>query len=450
MPEGQFITMNRILLYNEIWDVSATGVAKKYNIPYAELLRICKEVQIPIPPSGYWVKLSFGKLVEKIPLPESPLSDVMLHTNDTSKSSKNSSIFTATGKVKAEKIDTNEQPFSINQGISEKVESKSFDGIKEAAIKHQLLAFLLEDECQKVLLATDEIKILNESIRLHKKIATYSSKVKEWNKNDKKPQGAKRSLKNYSIHPPFLAGVISNETLPRVYRILDALYRKVEMLGGSVNDDLSLTIRNEHVSLEIFEAQDEIKHQITKQEAQQLIIYKDAKRHNRWASEPNIRKYDYVFNGKLRICIRKSRYFRDSEKEKIESRLGDMLIELYEESEVVRKKREDFEEAKRKEEEEKRLREERKIRYNEEVDRTISLTNMAKDYDIACKIRAYTNALEESENIDDKAVEMIDWAKKKADWFDPTVARTDEFFGKREHRKNEEEKYLKKSGYYWW
>lgn len=55
-----------------------------------------------------------------------------------------------------------------------------------------------------------------------------------------------------------------------------------------------------------------------------------------------------------------------------------MLIELYEESEVVRKKREAFEEAKRKEEEEKRLREERKILYNEEVDKTISLTNMAK------------------------------------------------------------------------
>lgn len=111
-------------------------------------------------------------------------------------------------------------------------------------------------------------------------------------------------------------------------------------------------------------------------------------------SQPNIRKHDYVFNGKLRICIRKSRYFRDSEKEKAESRLGDMLIELYEESEVVRKNREAYEEEKRREEEEKKRREERKIRYNEEVDKTIALTNMAQDYDIACKIRAYINALE--------------------------------------------------------
>ena len=80
--------------------------------------------------------------------------------------------------------------------------------------------------------------------------------------------------------------------------------RQIEMLGGSVNDDLSLTIRNESVSLEIFEAQDEVKHEITRQEAQKLLIYEDAKRHNKWASQPNIRKYDYLFNGKLRICIR--------------------------------------------------------------------------------------------------------------------------------------------------
>ena len=82
-----------------------------------------------------------------------------------------------------------------------------------------------------------------------------------------------------------MAGVISSETLPRVYRILDALYHQVEILGG-INDDLSLQIRNEHVSLEIAEAQDEIKHEFTRQEAQELIIYEDAMRHNKWAASP--------------------------------------------------------------------------------------------------------------------------------------------------------------------
>lgn len=125
-----------------------------------------------------------------------------------------------------------------------------------------------------------------------------------------------------------------------------------------------------------------------------------------------------------------------------------MLIEMYEESEVVRIEREAYEAAKRKEEEEERRREERKIRYNEEVDKTIALTSMAQDYDIACRIRSYINALESKVDMnDEKTAEVIDWAKKKADWYDPTVARKDELFGVRDHEKNEERKALKKSYY---
>ena len=40
----------------------------------------------------------------------------------------------------------------------------------------------------------------------------------------------------------------------------------------------------------------------------------------------------------------------------------------------------------------------------------------------------------------------VDWATKKADWFDPTVVRDDEFFGEREHEKSLGEKVLKKAG----
>ena len=547
MPEEQFIKLSRELLYNEIWEISVSGVAKKYNTPYAELLRLCKEIEIPIPPSGYWTKLRLGMPIEQIPLPESSQSEVILpinvepkrskrSTNSVSDNDKNeednkSKIIASEDETLMQTEDAKEQSEdeangendnyqltyrtvscqwntynrkklydevwakpvvqvavqygvsdvaihkickSLNvlvpprgywarlragekikkpllpatKGVTEKTGLKSFVGLKEPIAPQQTLAFLSQDERPKVLLAAEQIQVSGENTKLHKKITAYNSIVKEWNKKDWKPEGAQKSFKNYSNRPPFLAGVISNETLPRGYRILDALYRQVEILGGSVNDDLSLQIRNERVTLEISEAQDEIKHEITRQEAQELIIYEDAKRHNKWASQPNIRKYDYVFNGKLRICIRQSRYFRDSEKEKVESRLGDMLIELYEESEVIRKNRETYEEEKRKEEEEKRRREERKIRYNKEVDKTIALTNMAQDYDSACKIRAYINALEPKIDMnDEKTVEFIDWAKKKADWFDPTIARKDELFGKRDHEENEERKALKKSYY---
>ena len=49
----------------------------------------------------------------------------------------------------------------------------------------------------------------------------------------------------------------------------------------------------------------------------------------------------------------------------------------------------------------------------------------------------------------DKTAAWVEWAMKKAAWFDPTMAWDDELFGKREHEKNASEKALKKYGQYW-
>jgi len=85
LAEEQAINLTREQLYNEIWEISVAGVAKKYNADYNELLKLCKEVDIPIPPSGYWIKLKFGKLVEQIPLQEYPIIEVTLPTNNKPK-----------------------------------------------------------------------------------------------------------------------------------------------------------------------------------------------------------------------------------------------------------------------------------------------------------------------------------------------------------------------------
>lgn len=430
LPENQNVKMSRKLLYNEVWEISVAGVAKKYNVPYAELLKFCKEAEIPIPPSGYWTKLSYGKPVIKTPLPDSSLNEITLPTNKTCKIPKHTVIVPTVNT----NVDNDQAKI---KGTVTKTSS-------------QLLLFLPENERNKVLAAAQQIQMSPDNLHLHKKIIAYKSVIKEWNENDVKPEGAPRSLSNFYNRPPFLAGVISKETLPRVFHILNVLFQQLEHLGGSVNDDLSLNIRNENVHIEVVEAQDEIKHEITREEAKELLIYEDAIKHNSWASKPKIRKYDYVFNGRLRITIHKNRHFKDIDNINIESMLGEMLIELYEESEVVRINREAKEEEQRKREEERRAREEHRILYNAEVERTIGLVNTSQDYDIACKIRAYITALESSKNIDDKTKAIIDWANKKADWFDPTVDRNDELLGKREHEKSEDEKALKKSGSYWW
>ena len=123
-----------------------------------------------------------------------------------------------------------------------------------------------------------------------------------------------------------------------------------------------------------------------------------------------------------------------------------MLIELYEESEVIRLDREVREEEARKKAEAERRKEERRKKYNKEVERAIELENAALDYETACRIRAYVKAVAVScghDGLDEETAAWVDWATKKADWFDPTVARDDELFGERAHEKSSSDKALK-------
>ncbi len=67
-------------------------------------------------------------------------------------------------------------------------------------------------------------------------------------------------------------------------------------------------------------------------------------------------------------------------------------------------------------------------------------------------IRAYAKAIVysyDSNEMDAGTTAWIEWAMKKTDWFDPTVARADEFFGERENEKSQDQKVLKKIGQYW-
>lgn len=55
-------------------------------------------------------------------------------------------------------------------------------------------------------------------------------------------------------------------------------------------------------------------------EAQALVKYDDDIKNHRWDSKPQIRKYDKVYNGKLRIVFGERSYIRDNDSEKLENR----------------------------------------------------------------------------------------------------------------------------------
>jgi len=158
--------------------------------------------------------------------------------------------------------------------------------------------------------------------------------------------------------------------LPRVCHIFDALIKALEPLGCFLTDDLCFVVNGETVSLSISESKDKIDHVPTREENIQLLEYEEKKRKHSWASKPNIRKHDHVYNGKISLAVGNEKSFRDCKSYIIEDCLGDILILLYEASNKVRLRREARETEERKREEEERQREARRKRYNLEVERT--------------------------------------------------------------------------------
>ena len=319
-----------------------------------------------------------------------------------------------------------------------------------------ILDYLDETERNKVLEYACNLQI-SQSTRLHKMLVQYKKDIADYKSKLKEVQSRPyyNSRHNKPENEPEFFKEMSDECMLRAIAILDTIFKTIESLGGSINSDLSVKIRGDIVRFCMVESQDQVKHEMTKQEAQALVKYNDDIKNHRWASKSQIRKYDKVYNGKLRIVFGARSYIRDNDSEKLEDRLGDILVTLYEKAEENRIVREACEETERKRVEEERRREENRQRKEQEIRLVKELVNKAEDYRIAKEIREYIQAMIDSGN-EDITPEWIEWALKKADWYDPSIATEDEYLGKRQHEKSAEEEYMKQSepnkrdkGYAW-
>ena len=88
--------------------------------------------------------------------------------------------------------------------------------------------------------------------------------------------------------------------------------------------------------------------------------------------------------------------------------------------------------------------EQKKQQYNAEIEKTNALLNKARDYETARMIRQYIAAIRTASDPNELDQGWLAWAEKKADWFDPSMAREDEFFGKRHHEEDPERKKLER------
>lgn len=431
--EKGIVKLTRKQLYDEIWALSVAGVARKYNLNYGKLIAACKAENVPFPSSGYWTRKNMGKDVsnEVVELSGLEETEIPLITNDAT--------IKRIRKAKTEKVE-NVQTDIIEdvKVVAEELQQNKAENTYKWS--DGILEFLDETERNTVLELACNLQI-NQNTHLHKTLVQDKKDIADYKTRLKEAQSRQYYNHRYNKpeNEPEFFKEMSDESMSRAIAILDTVFKTIETLGGSINSDLSVKIKNDIVRFRMAESQDQVKHELTKQEAQALVKYNDEVKNHRWASKPQIRKYDKIYNGKLRIVFGERSYIRDSESEKLEERLGDILITLYEKAEENRITREAREEAERKKAEEARRREENRQRKEQEIRLVKELVNKAEDYRIAKEIREYIQAMIESEN-EDITPEWIEWAKKKADWYDPSVATEDEYLGKRQHEKSAEEK----------
>ncbi|MBR6173061.1 MAG: hypothetical protein IKQ49_07805 [Eubacterium sp.] len=262
--------------------------------------------------------------------------------------------------------------------------------------------------------------------------------------------------------PEFLTNEISPKTAKRAFHILDALTRALLPYGGSFTCTYELKyqgnnltkefrywfyVNGERVDFTISEGKAQIAHEITQEERMETLRYKEEQRRGGYAIGPRIPKYDEIWNGKLKMTIAGKTTFEDCRSYLLEDRIGEILIALYEafypqrlntfkEYEQLKKELEELE----KEREEAKKQEQIREQYNNEVEKTHILINKATDYQTACSIRHYIEAVKDDPDNPDNNPEWIEWAGRKADWLDPTTSKEDAFFGHRHHELDPEKK----------
>jgi hypothetical protein len=60
---------NRAALYEQVWSQPAQEVAKAYGISGVRLGKVCRKLNLPVPPRGYWARVRSGYTVKRPPLP---------------------------------------------------------------------------------------------------------------------------------------------------------------------------------------------------------------------------------------------------------------------------------------------------------------------------------------------------------------------------------------------
>ena len=196
--DGQSDKYDRNTLYQEVWAEPMTVVSKRYGMSDNGLRKICRKLDIPFPPAGYWAKVRAGQSVTKPDLP-------------TVKTPPNE-----------------DKPKTGNR--------------RPLHVEDTALSFLKTEDRAKIIDAASKLRVAGPGARLHKDIAAHKEKCEGWLERHK-DWGGRGSP--YGDEEPLLTRAISKQSYSRAYRILDALLKGMLPFGASVTNHTNFQLKQD-------------------------------------------------------------------------------------------------------------------------------------------------------------------------------------------------------------
>ena len=230
---------------------------------------------------------------------------------------------------------------------------------------------------------------------------------------------------------PALASSVSEASLPRALRIMDALVKALDARGMPLRIEpdekrrTCLTLQDQVLAIRLVENTSRTEREPTEKERQEI------KKHG-YTYLPD--RYSYNHTGMLKLGIlgdyrdELQKVVADGKQQRIEQLLNEFIVKI--ETEAVRRKR-DAEHRERRRllwEEEARLRREYEEKQRKEMERFKALETAARNWKRAEDLRAYIAAVETKAASEDGSIaserdlgQWIAWARQKADWIDPIL-----------------------------
>lgn len=398
--EKQFIDVyKRKELYEKVWDKPLGKVGEEYGVSSRTIRTVCEKMDIPVPGRKYRA-LSPDKRKRYVK------------------------------KLRANKTIPQELP--VNRVFHYIPKKEILSEKRKLDIKRcERLEFLTDEEYKSVMQVSEKLpSYINRHACLKTSLIKQNAKI--WNQVHGTNEITSTSYKDYISRnwrnkiPP-LGGVMSDKSIHKVCKLLNALFYGMDQLGYSYDENLNITIRGQHFKSVIYEMKSKQPHKMAKQEQKEFESRKAAGKYTN-----HFRKYDYMFNGSLHLYVADREFILNGEVEEMAKSLPKILLRMISQAEIDRYSQLREEKRQNRIQAEKRELENRKNRYNEEVDKFNALVEEAKDHDIAMKIRAYVqDAMTDDSN--GKSKEWCEWAMSKADWYDPLVLKKDEILGNKEN-----------------